>query len=249
MKKFHSILFLISCIIFSGDIMAQSHIIKGKYSNNRNYYFNFLDQNKVDFYIGTSGCIITEYKGFGDYTIENDSLKIWTKFPESYTKPYQNQHALAHKHQVELHIFDQNKTPNSLVILYNKSSNKIVLSKGNNEEGFVAISNIDTSAVDELGLIIKSFGYSDIVIPLNQVIGQSVKINLNSFYTLNNELVTFPITIFSDSLLLSTYTIPEKEITTTNKKERRRIKRNRRISKAHHQHSAKRLIFRLEKEE
>lgn len=134
-------------------------------------------------------------------------------------------------------------------MLYNKSLNKIVHSKGNNEESFVTISNIDTSAIDELDLIIKSFGYSDIVIPLNQVLGQSVKINLNSFNTLNNELVTFPITIFSDSLLLSTYTIPEEELSTTNKKERRRIKRNRRISNANHQHNAKRLIFRLENEE
>lgn len=192
MSRFKLLYFTVLLLFIVNLSKAQS--ISGKYIAKEGCVN--INDSVFEFNAYWGCCFINKRYIHGNYNLIDSLIFVDAKSKpeiESFYKIIKN---LLDTNSLEIKIIDNNSKESisyANVVLKDKLKNVEIISYSTNTEGYVKINNLMKCRLKNYCISLNYFGYSSILIPLDDIIGKSIEINLRDIIVVKDEIVKFKI--------------------------------------------------------
>jgi hypothetical protein len=165
---------------------GQSSLLTGKYVSGDNYVL--VSDSTLEFKSSYGCCLLVDFYGYGKYRLRGDTIFLTTEKPlNEHLSTFKILNDLPNPFQANLKV-ECNRRPIQFcnISIKDKYSNRIKFSGFTDSNGVVKIDNFENSI-----LTISFLGYDRLEIPLKDIIGKSILINLLDYEVLSNKEVVF----------------------------------------------------------
>lgn len=181
---------------------AQDLRITGRYVSNDNYVE--VSDSTIEFMTSYGCCLLINIYGQGTYKIVNDSVYVTTgKIANGHGSTYRTLEDLPSNNQVRF-VIQTNGEPISVcyVSLDDNTTNKIIQGAYTETSGLASLDNIPPDHIENSVVTISKLGYDRFQIPLNEIIGKSVRVNLTDYQVVREKQIVFKVLTDNDSTKL-----------------------------------------------
>ncbi|MCG3165830.1 MAG: hypothetical protein POELPBGB_01605 [Bacteroidia bacterium] len=204
--------------------LGQNQPLTGRYISNDNYVV--ITDSSLEFMTGYGCCLLIDLYGFGKYQFHNDSVYVTTSKPApGHGSTYQVLGDLPTSDQISVKVQNNGQPIQSCyVTLDDKSVNEITHGASTDASGLALLNSLPTDKSVNKIVSIYSLGYDRFEIPLNDITGKSILVDLSDYQVLRDTQVAFKLLVDSNSTKLIGPFFP---LTKEKKKELKKEKRKR----------------------
>lgn len=170
---------------------GQNMLLSGKYVSDNNYVL--VTDTTIEFKTSYGCCLLVDLYGYGKYKIQNDSILLTTEKPlNEHCSSFKILNNLPNASQVHIKV-ESSRQPVQFCNLYlkDKLSDRISYSYSTDSIGIAQLDNLPAEHYENILLSIYTIGYDRIEIPLNEIMGKSILINLLDYEVLRDKQVAF----------------------------------------------------------
>lgn len=188
------------CVILSLTFnlaFGQNQPLTGRYIANDNYVV--ITDSSLEFMTSYGCCLLLDIYGYGKYTMHHDSIYVFTGEPTlGHGSTYQTLGDLSTSDKISIKVQNKGQPVQSCyVTLDDKSTNKIIHGASTDASGLALLDSLPTDHIENRIVTVYSLGYDRFEIPLNEITGKSILVNLSDYEVLRDKQVAFK--LLSDS--------------------------------------------------
>lgn len=188
-----TLLIAILLILNLENCFCQNQSLIGNYKS-FDSYIHIISNDSLEFMSTIVGGFITTIFGCGRYVVENDKILLKAVRPNTTNFSSFLIKDSIESRRIEILILDNsNPIMGCNAIIGYKNKRKVLLGNVADKNGKLIFDNLAAVSVEKAFLKLSLIGYDSFEIPLKDVIGKSIEVNLSPFIILDNKNISFQI--------------------------------------------------------
>jgi len=183
-------------IIFSltfNLVNGQERNLTGRYLSSDNYVV--ISDSSLEFMTSYGCCILTDLYGFGKYEILEDTIYVSTEKPiSSNCSKFKTLNNLSAANEISVKVENNGKPVKFCSLTINDNfKKKFIYGVSTDTSGFAKLKLEPNDHYENETLTIFILGYDKFQIPVSEIIGKSIEVNLVNYMVINDRKVAFKI--------------------------------------------------------
>ena len=219
-------LFLLFYLLIPKFFLAQNNQLIGIYTahnNVNNNYIKIISDSILEFKSFIGSCLLVPIYGYGKYKVLSNKIIVKTvRVDNEMNSCYDIIKNLDDKNKTEILVYDLNDPiPYCHISLKEGNKEKVILETNTDNNGFLTIDNLDKFPIDNSIVEIGLLGYDTYEIPLKEIKGKRIRVEIKPYEILENRTVVFNIDTTENHLKIIGPIFPE---TKESKKAKRKLR-------------------------
>jgi hypothetical protein len=174
-------------------VIGQERDLTGRYLSSDNYVI--ISDSSLEFRTSYGCCVLTDLYGFGKYEILKDTIYVSTEKPSSSNcSKFKILNNLSSSNEISVKVENNGKPIEFCTVTIDDNvKKKIIYGVYTDTSGFVNLKLKPNDHFENKTLTIIILGYDKFQIPVSEIIGKSIEVNLVNYLVLIDRKVAFKI--------------------------------------------------------
>ena len=174
-------------------VIGQESNLTGRYISSDNYVI--ISDSSLEFRTSYGCCVLTDLYGFGKYEILKDTIYVSTEKPRSSNcSKFKILNNLSSTNEISVKVENNGKPIKfCTVTIEDNIKKKIIYGVSTDTSGYVNLKLKPNDHYENETLTIFILGYDKFQIPVSEIIGKSIEVNLVNYLVLKDRKVAFKI--------------------------------------------------------
>lgn len=192
---------------------GQSSIPVGVFWSDSTHFVKIHNDRDAEFFAEVGCCLPFDLYGRGEYIVSDSMLTIQTFKPDT---PYNSTSEVIEVFQESMDVqvvvkSDGITVKHCMVFIRDIRTNEIKHGETASETGLATLDSLAVDSIQHVELIVASLDHDEFAIPMEQVIGKSIEVDLKPYLISRNEQIQFRIRTTGEQIVLLGPHIPHQD--------------------------------------